>query len=194
MIRARQVAVVFAFGALSGSRALAQSHEMMMHHGVPSRVVAEQRVGPYLASLWVEPEVGDGAVYVMLDARDGVPFTAPSGVRIAAAPASGRLGELVEEAQLETASGAGARYMAHLMFDRAERWNVRVTVEGPVGGGQLETAVESTTNAAMGLFGVLLASTPFVLVAFVYWRAWAARRRSAPALSLRPRLTRQQLD
>ena len=44
--------------------------------------------------------------------------------------------------------------MAQLMFDRPERWNVRVIVEGPAGGGQLVSQVESTTNAAMGLFGV----------------------------------------
>lgn len=184
--------MALAVSAAFGDTALAQSHEMMMHHGVPSRVVGNQRVGPYVASLWIEPEVGDGAIYVILDAAGSVPFTPPSAVRVAVAPASARIGEVVQEAHLESArSAAGARYMAQLMFDRPERWNVRVIVEGPAGGGQLVSQVESTTNAAMGLFGVSLASTPFVLVAFVYWRAWLARRRTTPALSLEPRLTRR---
>lgn len=175
--------------------ALAQSHDMMMHHGVPSRVVADQRVGPYVASVWVEPEVGDGAVYVMLNPANGVAFTPPSAVQIAVAPVSGRMGEMVHEARLEAVpAGAGARYMTHLMFDRADRWNVRVIVEGPAGGGQFVTLVASTTNASMGLFGVSLASIPFVLVAFVYWRSRLARRRMTPALSPAPRLTRAQLD
>ena len=170
--------MVLALGAVFGDTAFAQSHEMMMHHGVPSRVVANQRVGPYAASLWIEPEVGDGAVYVMLDAADGVTFTPPSAVRVAIAPTSGRIGEVAQQAHLEPErAGAAARYMTHLMFDRADRWNVRVIVDGPAGGGQLVTAVESTTNASMGLFGVSLASTPFLLVAFVYWRAGMARRR-----------------
>ena len=67
--------------------------------------------------------------------------------------------------------------MTNLMFDRPERWTVRVIVDGPVGGGQFVTQVESITNAAMGLFGVSLAATPFLLVAFVYWRSSIARRR-----------------
>ena len=187
--------MALALCAIFGFRAVAQSHEMMMHHGVPSRVVADQRIGPYVASLWIEPEVGDGAVYIMLDAADGAAFTPPSAVRVAAAPASGRVDEVVHEAHPQPIkAGAGARYMTNLMFDRPERWNVRVIVEGPAGGGQLETQVESTTNAAMGLFGVSLASTPFVLVAFVYWRSSIARRRRTLALSPAPRLTHPRPD
>ena len=190
--------LLLALCAMSGDRALAQSHEMMMHHGVPSRVVADQRVGPYVVALWIEPEVGDGAVYVMLGAADGGPFTAPSAVRVAAAPASGRIDEVVQEAHLEPMrSGAGPRYVTHLMFDRAEGWSVRVIVEGPAGGGQLVSRVASTTNAALGPLGVFLGATPFVLVAFVYWRARLARlarRRVTPALAPDPRLARSPLD
>lgn len=154
-----------------------------MHHGVPSRVVADQRVGPYVASVWIEPEVGDGAIYVILDAADGAAFTPPSTVRVAIAPASGRTAEMVEEAHLESVRpGAEARYMGHLMFDRADQWKMRVIVSGAAGGGELVTPVESTANTAMGLFGVSLASTPFLLVAFVYWRSWLARRRMTLAL------------
>ena len=170
--------MALALCAIFGDRAVAQSHGMMMHHGVPSRVVADQRVGPYIASVWIEPEVGDGAIYVILDAADGAPFTLPSTVRVAAAPTSGRTGAMVEEAHLESERpGAEARYMTHLMFDRPDQWRVRVIVNGAAGGGELVTPVESTTNAAMGPFGVALAATPFLLVAFVYWRSWLARRR-----------------
>ena len=175
--------MALALCAAFGDRAVAQSHGMMMHHGVPSRVVADQRVGPYVASVWIEPEVGDGAIYVILDAADGAPFTLPSTVRVAAAPTSGRSGEMVEEAHLESARpGAEARYMTHLMFDRADQWRVRVMVNGAAGGGELVMPVASTANAAMGLFGVSLASTPFLLVAFVYWRSWISRRRMTLAL------------
>ena len=175
----RRIATALALCVIVGDRALAQSHEMMMHHGVPSRVVANQRVGPYVASLWIEPEVGDGTVYVMLDAANGVSFIPPSTVRVAATPSSGRIDEVVHEAHFAPLrAGSGARYMTKLMFDRPELWNVRVIVEGPGGGGQFVTQVESAANAAMGLFGVSLASTPFLLVGFVYWRSAIARRRT----------------
>jgi len=187
--------MTLALCTVCGDSAVAQSHEMTMHHGVPSRVIADQRVGPYVASVWIERDVGDGAVYIMLDATDGLAFTPPSAVRIALAPTSGRLGEVLHEAHGESARGErGGRYMTKVMFDRPERWNLRVIVEGPAGGGQLVSQVESASNASLGPVGLFLASTPFVLVAFVYWRARVARRRMTLARSPAPHLTRPQLD
>jgi len=187
--------MTLALCAVVGDRALAQSHDMMMHHGVPSRVAVDERVGPYVASVWIERDVGDGAVYVMLDAADGIAFTPPSAVRIALAPTSGRLPEVFHEAHAEPVRAErGGRYMTKVTFDRPERWNLRVIVEGSAGGGQLVSEVESTSNAALGPLGLFLASSPFVLVAFVYWRAWLARRRGMLALNPAPHLTRPQLD
>jgi hypothetical protein len=168
--------MTLALCAMFGDSALAQSHEMMMHHGVPSRVVADQRVGPYVASVWIERDVGAGAVYVMLDAADGLAFTPPSAVRVALAPTSGRLPEVLHEAHPEPVrSESGGRYMTTVMFDRPERWKLRVIVDGSAGGGELVSQVESTSNASLGPVGLFLGSTPFVLVAFVYWRSWRVR-------------------
>ena len=182
----RRLAITLALCAIVGGRAQAQSHEMMMHHhGVPSRVLANQRVGPYVASIWIEPEVGDGTVYVMLDAADEKSFTPPSAVRVAIAPASGHQSEVVSDAHAEPMHGkAGAQYMTSVMFDRPERWNMRVIVEGSAGGGQLAMQVESTSNASLGPVGVILGSIPFFLVALVYWRSALARRRISPTLTL----------
>jgi hypothetical protein len=195
MQRKQRLAMTLALCTVFGASAHAQSHGMMMHHGVPSRVIADQRVGPYVASVWVERDVGDGAVYVMLDAADGIAFAPPSTVRIALVPTSGRVGEVLHEAHPEPVPGERSRrYMTKVIFDRPERWNLRVIVEGSAGGGQLAARVESTSNASLGPVGLFLASVPFVLVAFVYWRAWLVRRRVTPALSPAPRLTRPQLD
>lgn len=179
--------MTLALCAMFGGRAGAQPHEMMEHHGVPSRVLADRPVGPYLASVWIEPEIGDGTVYVMLDAADGLPFTPPSAVRVAFAPASGRFGEVVHQAHLEPLPGErGGRYMTKLMFDRPEQWNIRVLVDGSAGGGQLAMQVESTANASLGPLGVILGCIPFILVGFVYWRSSLARRRATRTLDPRP--------
>lgn len=158
---------------------------MMHHHGVPSRVLSDEHVGPYVASVWIEPEVGDGTVYVMLEAADGLVFTPPSAVRVALAPTSGRSAEVVHVANPEPLAGnAHAQYVATVMFDRPERWNVRVIIDGSAGGGELATQIDSTSNASFGPLGVILGSIPFVLVALVYWRSSLARRRMTPALTL----------
>ena len=182
----RRLAITLALCAIVGDRAVAQSHDMMMHHhGVPSRMIANQRVGPYLASVWIEPEVGDGSVYVMLDATDEKSFTPPSSVRVAIAPVSGHQSEMVSEAHAEPMHGkAGAQYMTNVMFDRPERWNMRIVVEGSAGGGQIALQVESTSNASLGPVGVILGSIPFLLVTLVYWRSALARRRVTLPLTL----------
>ena len=194
MQRGRRLTLTVMLCAVMADPVLAQSHETMHHHGVPSRLVADRRVGPYVASVWIEPEVGDGTVYVMLDAADGRLFIPPSAVRVALVPTSGRLPEMVHEAHPDAAGAhGGARYLTHVMFDRPERWNMRIIIEGSAGGGRLTLPVESTSNASMGPFGVILGAIPFVLVAFVYWRSWRARRRMIPALTTASRLTRPQL-
>lgn len=172
----RRFVTTLALCAALGNAARAQSHGMMMHHGVPSRVLVDQRVGPYVASVWIERDVGEGAVYVMLDAADGLAFTPPSTVRVSLVPASGRLGEVMQVAHFEPMrKGSEARYVAKVMFDRPDRWKLRVIIDGVAGGGQLVSQVTSTSNAATGPFGVFLGSIPFVLAALVYGRAWRAK-------------------
>jgi len=156
--------------------ALAQnSHEAMAHHEMPTRILVEQRVGAYIASVWSSRDVGMGAVYVVLDAADGASFVAPSRVRVAVAPASGRLPEVVHDAHVDNAQHA-ERYTAHVMFDRADSWNVRVIVESAAGGGELTSHVDTAPNAMNGLFGLVLSSLPFVLIAGVWWRAAVVRQ------------------
>jgi len=53
------------------SGAGAHPHEMAAHRGAPTRIVADRRIGPYVASVWTDPEVGSGPMYIMLEAADG---------------------------------------------------------------------------------------------------------------------------
>jgi len=118
-----------------------------------------------------------GTISVVVNAADGLAFTPPSVVRVGVTPVSGRSGEVVHDAHGEIEE-RGARFTTQVAFDRAEQWNVRVGISGPAGGGQLVAQVESQQNAMLGRFGLLLSSLPFVIVAAVWWRASAARRRA----------------
>ena len=151
----------------------------MSHHagGVPIRILAEQHVGPYVASVWARREVGMANVYVVLESPEGSTFVPPTSVRVAVAPVSGRLAEQVVNAHEESVR-SGARYVSDVMFDRAERWNVRVLIDAPTpaGGGQLVAQIDAVPDAMHGGFGLALSSLPFVLMAAVWWRAAALRR------------------
>ena len=155
----------------------AHSHDMAAHRGAPSPVVRDQRVGPYLASVWTDPEVGSGPMYVVLEAANGLTFTPPSTVRVGLAPMSGRLPEVVHDAHPMRVR-RGARFMTDVVFDRAEPWNLRVVINGFAGGGQLIAQVDAVPNVAAGPFVLVLSLLPFLAVGGVWWRASVARRRS----------------
>jgi len=155
----------------------AHHHEMEAHRGAPSPIVHDQRVGPYVASVWTDPEVGRGPLYVVVEAADGVTFTPPSAVRVGVAPLSGRLPEVVHEAHPMPVR-RGARFMTHVMFDRAERWSLRVVIDGPAGGGQLASQLEAVPNVAAGPFVLALSVLPFLTLGGVWWRAAVVRRRT----------------
>jgi hypothetical protein len=154
----------------------AHPHEMAAHRGAPSAIIANQRVGPYVASVWTAAEVGSGPLYVMLEAADGLVFTSPSAVRVGIAPVSGRLPEVVHDTHPEHVR-SGGRFMTNVVFDRPERWNLRVVVDGSAGGGQLTSTLEAKPNASVGPFALVLSSLPFLVMGVVWWRAVDARRR-----------------
>ena len=89
----------------------------MRHGGVPERVAADQRVGPYRVSLWAKPAVGMGMLYVVYDAPAdapaGAPFVAPTTVRVGVAPASRPDDEVLYDAHREPVRH-GARFVAHV--------------------------------------------------------------------------------
>lgn len=176
MTRLSLFALAVAAFAAPARGTLAQSHGAMPRHGLPAPIIVDRRVGPYVASVWADPDIGIGTIHVVLQDADGSAFTPPSSVRVAVVPVSGRLAEVVHEARPERAR-RGARFMTEVAFDRAERWNVRVIIEGAAGGGQLVSHVEARPDATLGPLGLMLSSVPFLMVAVVWWRAAVARNR-----------------
>lgn len=150
----------------------------LAHGGVPARIVADQRAGPYAVSVWARPDVGMGVLYVVYKARDGAAFVAPAAVRVGVAPASGRRAEVLYDARPE-AVRTGARFVAHVAFDRGETWRVRVITAGPTAPvGDVSARLAVTPGARLGPAGLVLYAAPFVLVGGLWWRVAAARRRA----------------
>ena len=166
--------------------ALAWPTAALAQHGAPSRIIADQRVGSYLVSVWAAPDVGMGMVYVVYDAADGAAFVSPVAVRVGVAPISGRLPEVLYEARPERLR-RGARFVAHVAFDRGDEWRIRVITQGPAGSGALSARVASRPTGGLGPMALVLYSFPFVAVVLLRWRAsTVARRRAsgqAPALA-----------
>ncbi|MFL6236221.1 MAG: hypothetical protein ACJ76N_24020 [Thermoanaerobaculia bacterium] len=151
----------------------------LAHQGPPFPVLVDQRAGPYVASVWTDPDIGVGTFFVVLEAPKGRGLPAKTSVRIGVQPVSKRLPEVFYDAELQPVD-EGARYLAKVPFDKGEMWHVRVVLGGSKGGGELATEVEATPDGILGPLGSLVYAFPFLAVGFLWIKA-VLRRRAAPA-------------
>jgi hypothetical protein len=145
------------------------------HEGPPFPILVDRPAGPYVASVWTDPDIGTGIFFVVLEPREGGSLPAGTRVRIGVQPVSGRLPEAVYEAGPQPVR-QGARYYTEARFDRGEMWKVRVRIDGADGGGELTAEVEATPDGTIGPIALLLYPLPFLAVGFLWLKA-ALRRR-----------------
>lgn len=147
------------------------------HQGPPFPILVDQKVGPYVASVWTDPDVGTGTFFVVLEPPEGRSLPAKTRVRIGLQPVSRRLAEAVYEAGPQPVEH-GARYFLTAPLDKAEMWRVRVLLESPEGGGELAGQVEATPDGTLGPWASLIYLVPFAGLGFLWLKA-AMRRRTA---------------
>ena len=148
------------------------------HEGPPFPILVDQKAGPYVASVWTDPDVGKGTFFVVLDPPEGRSLPAKTRVRIGLQPVSKRLEEAVYEAEAQRVR-QGERYFVEAPLDKAEMWRVRVLLESPEGGGELAGQVEATPDGTLGPWASLIYLLPFLGIGLLWLKA--AMRRRAPA-------------
>jgi hypothetical protein len=95
----------------------------------------DQRAGPYVISVWTDPDVGTGKFFVILAAAPGAELPEDNDVEVCVQPMSGRLPETCYSATRQNLRDR-AQYYAEVEFDQQEIWRVRVRVNGPGGRGR----------------------------------------------------------
>jgi len=148
------------------------------HEGPPFPILVDRPVGPYVASVWTDPDIGKATFFVVLEPPEGRSLPERTRVRIAVQPVTRRLPEVVYEAALQRGRQDG-HYFTAVSFDRGEMWRVRVLLDGPQGGGELAAEVEATPAGTIGPVGLLLYPLPFLAMGFLWLKA-ALRRRARP--------------
>jgi len=172
----RHLALVCPLALLLGT--LLPSRSALAHLGPPFPILVDQRVGPYVASVWTDPNIGTGIFIVLLEGPPGQLLPARTRVRVGVRPVSRRLAEALYEAQAQPVR-EGARFDTTVAFDRGGMWQVRVLVDGSAGGGVLTAEVEPTPAGSIGPIGFVVYGFPFVGVGLLWLKA-AMRRRAAP--------------
>ena len=151
------------------------------HQGPPFPILVDQHAGPYVASVWTDPDIGTGTFFVVLDVPEGKSLPAGTRVRIGIRPVSGRLSEAFYQAQPQPVQ-EGARYFTTAQFDQGGMWHVRVLLDGSAGGGELKADVEATPDGTLGPLASLIYLVPFLAVGFFWWKAAVRRRRSGTGI------------
>ena len=145
------------------------------HSGPPFPILVDQRVGPYVASVWTDPDIGTGTFFVILEAPKGGSLPAQAAVRIGVQPVSKRLPEVLYEAEPQSVK-EGARYFTKVKFDKGGMWHTRILIDGS----ELRADVEPTPDGIIGPFASLVYALPFLGIGFLWIKA-ALRRRSPAA-------------
>ena len=141
----------------------------LAHEGPPFPLFVDQKVDPYVISLWTDPDVGDALFFVIVNGQPPPDLQVQIGVQ----PTSGRLPEAFYTAQHESVSGQ-VQYRVLVHFDAEELWRVRVRLESAQGNGETTATVEATPPG-YGRWDLLVYLLPFLAVG-VLWAIAMLRR------------------
>lgn len=151
------------------------------HEGPPFLIITDHDMGPFIVSVWTDPDIGTGTFFVVLEPHENQELPDDIRVEVGVAPTSGRLDEEVYQATAQPVR-YGARYLAEVQFDRGEMWGVRVTIESANGGGTVTAEVEATPDGGIGPLGMVVYLLPFVAVGLL-WLKVVLRKRKLKAAS-----------
>jgi hypothetical protein len=149
------------------------------HSGPPFPIVSNQTVGPYLVSVWADPDSTDdgsagGRFWVTFAPRDVASPPPETRVTVTVTPSDGA--SAARTALAAPLTDSSHRFAAVVM-DREGRFRVRVDVDGPLGQAHVEADVEATYDLRPPAAMIVLYLVPFLLVGFL-WVKLLLRRRS----------------
>lgn len=148
------------------------------HNGPPFPIIVDRAAGPVVVSLWTHPDVGIGTFFVIVKAPPGKTIPDDLKFDIAVQPATGRLAEARYPMQREFLRGQ-VQYNASVPFDAQELWKVRLFVESKEGRGEADASVE-VTPPGLGRWDLLLFSSPFLGIGFLWFHAIRRKKRTRP--------------
>jgi hypothetical protein len=153
------------------------------HTGPPTLILVDHLIGPYLASVWADPEVGTGTFFIRLEPPSGGAIPGDTTVQIGVQPVSGRLAEARYAARRQEVSGH-VQYQATVPFDAQELWRARIIVHSSGGSGEATIDVEAIPPG-LGQWDVLLYLFPFLAVGFLGLQMVLYRRKRGEGMRRR---------
>lgn len=172
----RRIAIwtLVAIASLSGAPAFA-------HSGPPYPLVSEQPSGPYVLSIWTDPDTTDdgspeGKFWITLHPADAAP-TLPADTTVVFAIAPGDRPGPEQTVRVTPAGGLLSNQLVALNMDHEGPFRVRLTIDGALGRAAFEGDVDATYDLRPAPMLLLLYVLPFAIVAFLWVKLMLRRRR-----------------
>ena len=173
---------------------LAVTGSIAAHSGPPFPIVTNETQGPYVISVWTDPDATDdgvaaGQFWVIIEpAMSGQPIPSGTEARVSvqslttAAPAGARAPQSALSATATVVRGDVTNQFATVVLDHEGPFAVRVEVEGPLGRGDVDSRVEATYDLRPAPYMLAWYLGPFVIVG-ILWTRLLLRRRAARVVS-----------
>jgi hypothetical protein len=158
---------------------------MHAHDGPPFPIVSDREAGAYLVSIWTDPDTTDdgsagGQFWVMMMER-GSSASVPAGARVAVTATPHQRPGPVHTADAAPVGGSASTYFAGLVLADEGRFDVRVTIQGPLGPATIDAMVDATYDTRPAPLAVLFYLLPFVVMGALWTRLLLRRRNMAQA-------------
>jgi hypothetical protein len=175
---------------------LALTSPLTAHSGPPFPIVTSEARGPYVISVWTDPDATDdgmaaGQFWVIIESGvKGRTIQTGTHARVsvrpltAAAPAGPRAPESALSADAAPVRGDLTNQFATVVLDHEGPFSVRVEVDGPLGRGGVDSRVDATYDLRPAPYMLVWYLVPFAIVG-VLWTRLLLQRRAARSPSAR---------
>jgi hypothetical protein len=149
------------------------------HSGPPFPLLSDRVEGPYLVSLWTDPDATDdgaaaGRFWVMVGSADRAELPPDTHALITIRPAD-RSGPS-RSARTAAVNGDISRQFAALLMDHEGPYIVEVTIAGSRGTAAIGTNVDATYDLRPARWLLALYVMPFIAVGFLWLKLLITRR------------------
>jgi hypothetical protein len=156
------------------------------HSGPPFPILSNQITGHYSISIWTDPDTTDdgraaGQFWVVVDPADRTrPIPSDTRAHVTIRPLD-REGPTLS-AGTEPVNGDVGRQFAALLMDHEGPYEVRVTVEGPLGQSEVDSKVDATYDLRPARGLIVLYLFPFIAIGALWAKLLRRRRAQRPRL------------
>jgi hypothetical protein len=150
------------------------------HDGPPFPILVDRVVGPYVVSIWTDPDTTDdgtagGQFWVRLNAVNKAPLPPTTRATVEIKPLD-RAGA-VRSARADPVRDDVTNQFVAVVMDHEGRFAVRVAIDGPLGGAAVDAEVDATYGLRPARSLIVLYAVPFVLVGLLWGKLLIRRRR-----------------